>query len=229
MKKIIKTLAFMSALCMTASMAAALPVSAAEVKGDVDGDGYLTGHDAAVTSRYLHEGDVALTRAQLAIADVDGNGKVEQADADWMQANRQYALGDTELTGEIITKSEGFVREFKLASAYDALMTCSAATVYGENVSMPMKYQRYQEPLMQSLMDVTGDSEVTVLDAYLFLFVDNLQAVLRDGWQKIYQDGRYYVDYTDARLKGTNKKGNVVGGINGKDIIDNGNTIVIAD
>ena len=209
----------MSALCMTASMAAALPVSAAEVKGDVDGDGYVTGHDAAVVSRYLHEGDVELTEAQLAIADVDGNGKVEQADADWMQENREYALGDSWLTGKK-AGVDGCVWDYSLCAAYDALVSSSIEIVF--NGEVPTKYQYTQTPLMQSLLDITADGKVTILDAYLFLLTDSLYAVGRDGWDTAYQNGRYYIDYSDPRLTGETKKGQNVGGMNGKDIIYDG-------
>lgn len=201
MKKATKTLAFLSALCMTASMAAALPVSAAEVKGDVDGDGYLTGHDAAVTSRYLHEGDVALTRAQLAIADVDGNGKVEQADADWMQANRQYAFGDADLTGKIVTErdSDGFLLEINLDSAYSALMTYLVPFVYKEDEPKPVKYQKYYGALRRNLSDFTGDNRVDYFDAYYLLMANSFQAVRFDSWKDVYVDGRYYIDKMDPR------------------------------
>lgn len=199
MKKTTKTLAILSALCMTASMAAALPVSAAEVKGDVDGDGYVTGHDAAVVSRYLHEGDVELTEAQLAIADVDGNGKVEQADADWMQENREYAIGDSDLTGEVVTEpcASGFVLEFSLGDAYEVLQTVNVPLVW-EKPKSPY-YEKYYTPLMRNLSDMNGDNQLNLHDAYCMLLAHAFQACGIDGWEHIYVNGRYYFDLTDPR------------------------------
>ena len=69
----------------------ALPISAmsagaegAYAPGDVDMDGVITGHDAAVVSRYLHVDNTLLNADQLALADVNGDGVVDQADADWI-------------------------------------------------------------------------------------------------------------------------------------------------
>ncbi|MGN0629956.1 MAG: dockerin type I domain-containing protein [Ruminococcus sp.] len=50
--------------------------------GDVDMDGVITGHDAAIVSRYLLEEDYTLTETQLLLADINGDDKVTQYDAD---------------------------------------------------------------------------------------------------------------------------------------------------
>ena len=62
----------------------ALPISAmsagaegAYAPGDVDMDGVITGHDAAMVSRYLHVDNTLLSADQLALADVNGDGVVE--------------------------------------------------------------------------------------------------------------------------------------------------------
>ena len=62
---------------------AALPFSAlsagaesAYAPGDVDMDGYITAHDAAVVSRALYVDETALNDEQKQLADVNGDGVV---------------------------------------------------------------------------------------------------------------------------------------------------------
>ncbi len=90
-----KVLSFAAAAVMAL---ASLPVlsAAAEnhIPGDVDMDGVLTGHDTAMVSRYIFEDGYSLTEEQLSIADVDGDGAVDQADNEWMHANEVYAIGN---------------------------------------------------------------------------------------------------------------------------------------
>lgn len=62
--------------------------------GDVDKDGVITGHDAAMVSRYFTESDYSLTAEQLSLADMDGDGSVTQADADMIYNARVCDLGD---------------------------------------------------------------------------------------------------------------------------------------
>ena len=64
---------------------AALPFSAlsagaesAYAPGDVDMDGYITAHDAAVVSRALYVDETALNDEQKQLADVNGDGVVDQ-------------------------------------------------------------------------------------------------------------------------------------------------------
>ena len=82
---------------------AALPVSAmsasaegAYALGDVDMDGFITGHDAAMVTHALYVDNEALTAEQLRLADVNGDGVVDQSDADWIHENQVYALGQTD-------------------------------------------------------------------------------------------------------------------------------------
>ena len=64
------------------------------VQGDVDQDGILTGHDAAMVSRYLLDDSYTLTEEQLAFADINEDGTVDQADADMLYEVQKYHLGD---------------------------------------------------------------------------------------------------------------------------------------
>ena len=83
---------------------AALPVSAmsasaegAYALGDVDMDGFITGHDAAMVTHALYVDNEALTAEQLKLADVNGDGVVDQSDADWIHENQVYALGQIDV------------------------------------------------------------------------------------------------------------------------------------
>ena len=83
-------------LALSALPISAMSASAAEgayALGDVDMDGVITGHDAAVVSRYLHMDNTLLNADQLALADVNGDGVVDQADADWIHENEEKSLG----------------------------------------------------------------------------------------------------------------------------------------
>ena len=226
MKKLTKMMALMSSLCFAATAFSALPVGAAEVKGDVDGDGYLTGHDAAVVSRYIHEGDVALTDEQLQIADVDGNGKVEQADADWMFENQVYSLGDSGLTEGGTSLDEAI----NITTAYNAMVLESFIMTNTEpwwliwnsgtkdlisrhdiegllnltNVHYTeddfAKCTEEEIMLLTNLLDFDGDGIVELSDAYSIMMVSSWRLIGAPRWNEVYVDGKYYVDESDPRF-----------------------------
>ncbi|MGN1402763.1 MAG: dockerin type I domain-containing protein [Ruminococcus sp.] len=89
------------AATMLAGSLSALPVSAADdiLMGDIDNDGYLTGHDTAMLSRHLLDDTYTLTENQLSRADITGDGLIDEADVTWIQVNEEYALGDYNLDG----------------------------------------------------------------------------------------------------------------------------------
>lgn len=70
------------------------------VQGDVDMDGYITGHDAAMVSRYLNVDPELLSDQQKALADMNGDGVVDQSDADAIFAQKVCGLGVTFQKGE---------------------------------------------------------------------------------------------------------------------------------
>ena len=98
-----------SLACLTASILAiaSLPVSAGAAEfdpfplGDVDRDTVITGHDAALVSRYVLLGDNRLTDNQLKLADINQDGVVDQTDADLIHQQAVYLLGDVQLNGNI--------------------------------------------------------------------------------------------------------------------------------
>ena len=91
-----RTIASILAAVMAFSALPILSVNAADtaVLGDVDGDGVITGHDAALVSRSLYEDSFDLTTEQAARADINQDGVVDQADADQIHASEVYGIGD---------------------------------------------------------------------------------------------------------------------------------------
>lgn len=91
-----RTIASILAAVMAFSALPILSVNAADTAalGDVDGDGVITGHDAALVSRSLYEDSFDLTTEQAARADINQDGVVDQADADQIHASEVYGIGD---------------------------------------------------------------------------------------------------------------------------------------
>ena len=112
---------------------AALPFSAlsagaesAYAPGDVDMDGYITAHDAAVVSRALYVDETALNDEQKQLADVNGDGVVDQTDADWIYEHSEYKLGAVNQK-EYMSSTTLFYQMYyiarKGAGYHDALLT----------------------------------------------------------------------------------------------------------
>ena len=95
-----KALAFLTASIMALGSLPFLSVGAERfAPGDVDMDGVITGHDAALVSRHLAYGDNNLSEEQLKLADYNGDGVVDQADAKAIAENAVYPLSDVNLDG----------------------------------------------------------------------------------------------------------------------------------
>ena len=93
-----KVVSIVTAGIMALAALPALPAGAAEeiyCLGDVDMDHVITGHDAAMVTRYLNVDPHLLTEEQLMLADVNEDGVVDQSDADWIYENQRYSLGDS--------------------------------------------------------------------------------------------------------------------------------------
>ena len=95
-----KALAFLTASIMALGSLPFLSVGAESfAPGDVDMDGVLTGHDAALVSRHLVHGDNNLSEEQLKLADYNGDGVVDEEDAKAIVADEEYPLGDLNENG----------------------------------------------------------------------------------------------------------------------------------
>ena len=155
---------------------AALPVSAmsasaegAYALGDVDMDGFITGHDAAMVTHALYVDNEALTAEQLKLADVNGDGVVDQSDADWIHENQVYALGQI----DVFTMNACTIYE---QSYTVARMGAGKARPLEKGVAL-LENGYYEDALPEvcyNLMDVNGDGVldnedvfVTVLDVAL--------------------------------------------------------------
>ncbi len=98
-----KTMASITAMLL-AALSVPMSITSAEggIKGDVDMDGVITGHDAAIVSQYA-DGilKIDLSEEQLALADMNGDGVVDASDAALISENQKYALCDMNEDGII--------------------------------------------------------------------------------------------------------------------------------
>lgn len=95
-----KTIAFLTALVL-AAISVPFSVSAeGYAQGDVDMDGMITGHDAAIVSKYADgELKMDITEEQLLLADMNGDGAVDVSDAAAIYEQQEYKLGDINQDG----------------------------------------------------------------------------------------------------------------------------------
>ena len=152
---------------------AALPVSAmcasaegAYALGDVDMDGYITGHDAAMVTHALYVDNDALTAEQLKLADVNGDGVVDQSDADWIHENQVYELGQLEKEFPM-NATTVFFQSYYIAKT-------GAGTAYslekGVDLSNCNDYDNALPEVCYNLMDVNGDGTLDNDDLFITLF-----------------------------------------------------------
>lgn len=96
-----KLVSLVTALAMMSGMALCASAEGTSfAKGDVDMDGVITGHDAAIVSKYA-DGilEMEITDEQLGLADMNGDGTVDAADAALIAENQEYTLCDINLDG----------------------------------------------------------------------------------------------------------------------------------
>ena len=115
-----KALAFLTASIMALGSLPFLSAGAEDAfaPGDVDMDGVLTGHDAALVSRHLAYGDNNLSEEQLKLADYNGDGVVDQTDADAIHENEVWKLGDVDMNGRLnLDDALAILQEYSYAVA----------------------------------------------------------------------------------------------------------------
>lgn len=195
--KLRKIAALTASAVLSLTTLSVLPAGAADdVLGDVDQDGVITGHDSAMVSRYLNVDANALTEEQLALADMNGDGTVDQTDADLIHENEVYAIGN--ISGK--ARSYGSV---ELYSAYGALVYYAAeragvtVTVtdadmqaLSATVSDTIKESGMVNQLVYHLIDTNGDGEVTIEDASALLTTYSID-VVESTQGEFYVNGRY--------------------------------------
>lgn len=84
MKKLV--LIVLTLICLLTAVGMVIPISAAGsyIRGDADGDGYITSVDATWIQYKLASFNIPFDFDDL-VADVDGDGSVTSVDATWIQ------------------------------------------------------------------------------------------------------------------------------------------------
>ena len=164
--------------------------------------GVITGHDAAMVTRYLNVDPHLLTEEQLMLADVNEDGVVDQSDADWIYENQRYSLGDSFKKGR---NSRGLMLDS--TTLYFELYYCAREyagythTVVNSASAVVTTHEKWTEnenanivsKLDYNLMDVDADGDVDMVD----IFVTAQSCALRGaGYLKtgFFADGRYDLD-----------------------------------
>ncbi|MFR3812767.1 MAG: dockerin type I domain-containing protein, partial [Ruminococcus callidus] len=132
---------------------------------------FITGHDAAMVTHALYVDNEAMTAEQLKLADVNGDGVVDQSDADWIHENQVYELG----------KTDKRFRMNAMTVYYQAY--CIAADGTGNNGELQYSLEKgadlweggsYDDKVLPevcyNLLDVNGDGVLTVDDILLTAF-----------------------------------------------------------
>lgn len=179
-----KLCAALTSALMLSGMAAALPVSASDgMLGDLDGDGVLTGHDTAMLSRYLYADSTLLNEEQLKLADFNGDGTVDAADAVALHAAEVYQLGDVNLDGALFSEDVLYVW---------------AQLERNLQFSVPEEYYPVSSQVQINLMDADGDGKITGYDcAQLLNAYGNRMAGngMDSVWEQCGVEGCYYLHY----------------------------------
>lgn len=182
---------------VSTSTIAVMSTSASDyTPGDVDMDGVVTGHDAAMVSRYLNVDSDLLTEDQLLLADVNADGTVDQTDADLIHENEVYGIGNVSGT----EKSYGSVELF---SAYTALVYYAAdragmtitVTDADPQALTVYAYETITESntinaLVFNLIDADGDGAVSFDDAVALANAHSVDLV-ESTEGEYYVNGRY--------------------------------------
>ena len=176
----------------------ALPISAmsasaegAYAPGDVDMDGVITGHDAAVVSRYLHVDSNLLNADQLALADVNGDGVVDQADADWIHENETIHIGCIKNSPNGIDSTTVYYQMF-----YQVMTAVGihVQIVDGTDLDTNSLDNHEISKVAYNLMDVNGDGVLNLtdcLDAMVYCGYKGAGYLRDDNYAKT---GRYDIE-----------------------------------
>ena len=208
MKKTNRMIAGVLAAVMGAASLPILSASAAEaayVQGDVDLDGVITGHDSAVVSRSLYVEGASLTEEQAKIADMDGDGVIDQTDLEAIHAKEVYVIGDFNMVGN------GYIPT-TLEDAFDTLVFCSVRSAGTPITILPAgseeaeNLQPIQKILLNpdesvaisqvryNLMDVNGDGEITENDVLRLMYANSRYILVNTFYGDIHgENGTYHL------------------------------------
>ncbi|MDO4156516.1 MAG: dockerin type I domain-containing protein [Oscillospiraceae bacterium] len=222
MKKAISVLA---AGVMALSSLPVLSVSAEEIYalGDVDMDGIVTGHDTAMVSRYVLDDTYTLTEEQLQLADVNGDGEVNQADADILYNDMQvYALGDVDMVTVIY--HNGNTGEH-IEAEHSRLTVNDAIAIMAYYVRKCASLENNWTQVQYNLGDLNLDGTVDLTDACCALNAYTRSVALLSPFGNPEQ---YYSGEIEIRVMDPDDPSSVIDDSNGdavligKDLIDMG-------
>lgn len=142
--------------------------------GDVDMDGIITGHDAAMVSRYLLEEDYPLTEEQLSLADINGDGDVTQTDADEIFGMQAHELGKVVLDDSVSYRHLD-----------DASEVCLYYARNGAGLETTLS------DVQKNLADVNIDGAIDMQDVSMILGLFALRGAALIGADEVI-DGVYY-------------------------------------
>lgn len=154
--------------------------------GDVDNDGVLTDHDALLAAKGGIQRDDPTGWYTLQ-SDVNFDGKIDQADADWIHEHAEYGIGELRKDGTLgdsdaaymalqiyATESVGRELEIVPGETYDSVLVEGQTTCkIGE--------------LDYNLLDANADGKVDTIDAQLLLTSTVYISVGR-SYESVYQD-----------------------------------------
>ena len=158
MKKTNRMIAGVLAAVMGLASLPILSASAAEaayVQGDVDLDGVITGHDSAVVSRSLYVEGASLTEEQAKIADMDGDGVIDQTDLEAIHAKEVYMIGDFSMVGD------DYIPQPSL-DVFDVLLFCSSESIGLSVEIVPPGDEEYLDVFTNYLTEKTYENKIVV-------------------------------------------------------------------
>lgn len=169
-----KKMSFIAAVLIAALSIPAGSVSAAEyVNGDVDMDGKITGRDAAIVSQYA-DGilQIELTDEQLRLADMNGDGTVDSADAELIAKEQVLNTYDINCDGAV--------------NLSDATIVVRMAYLNKIDSDIDFNYSHLADA------DVDCNGIVDIYDAYTILeyYVRQVAKL------PIFDEGKYYIVIT---------------------------------
>lgn len=209
-----KVFSFVTAAVMSLASLPVLVVNAAEVKGDIDGDGYVTGHDTAILSRALYLGDLELTKEQALLADLDDNGQVDLTDLEALHQMEQVPIGGFdvkdrmewnfarhEMVAGLWTMDAPSVTDFYDALKIDSFCKIGYELKICKDEEFPVEdstslsnlyYTKdsvlYVREVVYNSLDADADGTVDLMDSYNLILASGRATI---GLSIYAQEGRY--------------------------------------
>ena len=148
--------------------------------GDLDMDGYVTGHDAAMATRFLYVDPTLLTKDRQILGDMNGDGVFDQADADLIHEKQTYALCDvrysrkseketissTAVMDELYMVALQGVKEIGRSLGITNKGDKFVKSNNGKSFDESMADRNIDNELYWNLMDVDADGDVDLDDVY---------------------------------------------------------------